>query len=113
MAKDRQAAIVGIHEYPLRVAPGVSAMDIKVESIRRALDDAGLAWSDVDALYDAQDGEAGGGLQLAAYLGCNPTVIDTTSVGGSSFEFQAAHALRDIAGGKCKVAVLSLSLIHI
>ena len=28
-------------------------------------------------------------------------------VGGSSYEFQAAHAMRDIAAGKCSVAVLS------
>jgi acetyl-CoA C-acetyltransferase len=107
MVSDRKAAIVGIHEYPLRVAKGVSAMEIKVSSIRAALEDAGLAWSDVDALYDAGDGEAAGGLQLSAYLGLNPSVIDTTSVGGSSFEFHAAHALRDIAAGKCRVAVLS------
>jgi acetyl-CoA C-acetyltransferase len=107
MANERSAAIVGIHEYPLRVARGVSAMQIKVDSIRAALADAGLSWSDVDAVYDANDGEAAGGLQLCAYLGVNPSVIDTTYVGGSSYQFQAAHAVRDIAAGKCKVAVLS------
>ncbi len=107
MANDRLAAIVGIHEYPLRVARGVTAMQIKVDSIRAALADAGLNWSDVDAVYDAHDGEAAGGLQLCAYLGINPSVIDTTYVGGSSYEFQAAHAMRDIAAGKCKVAILS------
>ncbi len=107
MAQERTAAIVGIHEFPLRVAPGVSAMQIKAQSVKAALDDAGLKWSDVDGLYDAQDGEGGGGLGLSAYLGINPTVIDTTMVGGSSYEFQAAHAMRDIAAGKCKVAVLS------
>jgi len=107
MSADRKAAIVGIHEYPLRVARGVSAMQIKVDSIRAALADAGLSWADVDGLYDAGEGEASGGLQLSAYLGLNPTVIDTTNVGGSSYEFQAAHAVRDIAAGKCKVAVLS------
>jgi acetyl-CoA C-acetyltransferase len=103
----RDAAIVGIYEWPKRVDPSVSAMQIKAASIRKALDDAGLDWSDIDALYDAGDGEGGGGLGLAAYLGIHPTVIDTTQVGGSSYEFQAAHALRDIAAGKCKVAVLS------
>ena len=36
----RESAIAGIHEYPLRVAPDVSAMQIKIESIRAALDDA-------------------------------------------------------------------------
>jgi acetyl-CoA C-acetyltransferase len=107
MNQQRRAAIVGIHEYPLRLAPGVSAMEIKVESIKRALEDAGLAWKDVDGVYDAGDGEAGGGLQLSAYLGLKPSVIDTTQVGGSSYEFQAAHALRDIAAGKCSVAILS------
>ena len=103
----RDAAIVGIHEYPLRVAPGRSAMQIKAESIKAALDDAGLKWSDVDAVYDTNDGEGGGGLGMASFLGLKPTVIDTTQVGGSSYEFQAAHAFRDIAAGKANVAILS------
>jgi acetyl-CoA C-acetyltransferase len=107
VAQQREAAIVGIHEYPSRYAPDVSAINIKAHSIKAALDDAGLKWSDIDALYDAQDGEGGGGLGLSAYLGIKPTVIDTTQVGGSSYEFQAAHAMRDIADGKCNVAVLS------
>lgn len=105
MSQTRQAAIAGVHEYPLRVAPGVSAMQIKAASLKAALDDAGLKWSDVDALYDAGDGEGGGGLGLAAYLGLKPRVIDTTQVGGSSYEFHAAHALRDIAAGRARVAV--------
>ncbi len=105
MTQQRQAAIAGIHEYPLRVAPGVSGMQIKAASLRAALEDAGLKWSDVDGLYDAGDGEGGGGLGLAAYLGLKPRVIDTTQVGGSSYEFHAAHALRDIAAGRVKVAV--------
>lgn len=80
-------------------------MQIKAASLKAALDDAGLKWSDVDGLYDAGDGEGGGGLGLAAYLGLKPNVIDTTQVGGSSYEFHAAHALRDIAAGRVKVAV--------
>ncbi|MCZ6545747.1 MAG: thiolase domain-containing protein [Chloroflexi bacterium] len=105
MNQERKAAVAGIYEYPLRVAPGVAAMEIKAESARKALEDAGLSWSDVDGLYDAGDGEGGGGLGLAAYLGIRPTVIDTTQVGGSSYEFHAGHAMRDIAAGKCKVAI--------
>ena len=103
----REAAIVGIHEYPLRVVgPGVSAMHIKAESARKALEDAGLSWKDVDAIYDSGEGGLGG-LEIADYFGFRPTVIDTTSVGGSSFEFQAAHAWRAIAAGKAKVALLT------
>ncbi|MSQ42475.1 MAG: thiolase domain-containing protein [Dehalococcoidia bacterium] len=103
----RNAAIVGIYEWPKRLDMDVSAIQIKARSIALALEDAGLSWQDVDGVYDANDGEGGGGLGLSAYLGIHPTVIDTTQVGGSSYEFQAAHAMRDIAAGKCRVAVLS------
>ncbi|MEI7926897.1 MAG: thiolase domain-containing protein, partial [Chloroflexota bacterium] len=88
MNQARNAAIVGLYEWPKRVDPDVSAMEIKALSIHRALEDAGLKWSDVDGLYDANDGEGGGGLGLAPYLGLHPRVIDTTSVGGTSYEFQ-------------------------
>jgi len=103
----RDAAIVGIHEYPLRKAPGVTPLQIKAECAARALEDAGLKWSDVDGLYDAQDGPGMAGLGLAEYFGFKPNVIDTTAVGGSSYEFHAAHARRDIGRGKVKVALLS------
>ena len=45
MPQRRDAAIVGIHEYPLRVAPGVSSLQIKAASAAAALADAGLRWS--------------------------------------------------------------------
>lgn len=103
----RDAAIVGIYEYPKRKAPGVSVLQIKAECAARALEDAGLTWKDVDGLYDAQDGPGMAGLSLAEYFGFRPNVIDTTAVGGSSYEFHAAHAKRDIAAGRCKVALLT------
>lgn len=109
MNQEREAAIVGIHEYPSRDVEGeVSPLQIKAESAARALEDAGLNWSDVDAIYDAGDG--GGmmsGLTIAEYFGLKPTVIDTTGVGGSSYEYHAAHAKRDIAAGKANVALLT------
>ena len=106
--KQRDAAIVGIHEYQSRDVEGkVSALQIKAESAARALEDAGLSWSDVDAIYDAGDGGGMNGLTIAEYFGLKPTVIDTTNVGGSSYEFHAAHAKRDIASGKANVALLT------
>jgi acetyl-CoA C-acetyltransferase len=108
MSQSRDAAIVGIHEYPSRDVEGeVSPLQIKAVSAAAALLDAGLNWSDVDAIYDA--GEAGGmtGLTIAEYFGLRPRVINTTNVGGSSYEFHAAHALRDIRAGKAKVALLT------
>ncbi|MGA1677427.1 MAG: thiolase domain-containing protein, partial [Pseudomonadales bacterium] len=102
------AAIVGIHEYPSRDVEGqVNPLQIKASSAARALADAGLSWRDVDAIYDA--GEAGpmSGFTISEYFGIRPNVIDTTNVGGSSYEYHAAHAARDIASGKARVALLT------
>ena len=107
VSQKRDAAIVGIYEYPKRKAPGVTALQIKAECAARALEDAGLSWQDVDGLYDAQDGAGMSGLSLSEYFGLKPNVIDTTAVGGSSYEFHASHARRAIAAGKCKVALLT------
>ena len=108
MPQRRDAAIVGIHEYPLRVVgTGVSSLQIKAESAAKALEDAGLEWKDVDAVYDTGGDQGIGGLGISEYLGFKPTVIDTTYVGGSSFEFLANHAARAIAAGKCNVGVIT------
>ncbi|MEZ5596832.1 MAG: thiolase domain-containing protein [Pseudomonadales bacterium] len=104
----RDAAIVGIHEFPSRDVEGrQSALQIKAASAARALEDAGLNWSDVDAVYDAGEGGGMAGLNIAEYFGLKPRVIDTTGVGGSSYEYHAAHAKRDIAAGKARVALLT------
>lgn len=107
-AQNRIAAIVGLHEYPSRdVAGKVGPLQIKAACAGRALQDAGLTWGDVDAVYDA--GEAGpmSGFAISEYFGVKPNVIDTTNVGGSSYEYHAAHARRDIAAGKARVALLT------
>ena len=105
--RDRRAAIGGIHEFDLRRAPGMSALQIKAISAARALEDAGLTWADVDALYDACETGPGAGLTMAEYFNLSPRIIDTTAAGGASFELHAAHATRAIAGGRARVALLT------
>lgn len=107
-AQSRDAAIVGIHEFPSRDVEGtLSPLQIKARSAAAALADAGLTLNDVDAIYDAGEGGGMAGLNIAEYFGLKPNVIDTTGVGGSSYEYHAAHAKRDIAAGKAKVALLT------
>lgn len=101
------AAIGGVYEFPGRVARGLSKLQIKAECARHALADAGLSWSDVDAVYDASEAGPVQGLTIAEYFGISPRVIDTTATGGSSYEFHAAHAARDIAAGRAEVALLT------
>lgn len=101
------AAIAGIHEFQPRTAGGMSPLQIKAECGARALEDAGLDWRDVDAVYDASEAGPMQGLTIAEYFGVRPRVLDTTAVGGSSYEFHAAHAARDIAEGRARVALLT------
>jgi acetyl-CoA C-acetyltransferase len=108
-AQARDAAIVGIYEYPLRKVEELSPLQIKAECAVRALEDAGLSFKDVDAIYECGEGGAAlsGIPSTPEYFGMQANVTDTTMVGGSSYEFQAAHAKRAIAAGKAKVALLT------
>jgi len=73
MPQDRTAAIVGIHEYPLRVVGSdISALQIKAASAAKALEDAGFAWKDVDAVYDTGSDQGIGGLGISEYFGFKP-----------------------------------------
>src|ERR687889_1999148 len=102
------AAIVGAAESDLgQVGEGFNVIDLMAQGIARALDDAGLALRDVDGLFCATTQARPSGLSLAEYLGISPSYIDTTILGGSSFEFHVAHALAAIQLGLCQVAVIA------
>lgn len=107
------AAVAGVYEYPSRLIRDRSVLQVKAHCAWAALQDAGLSWSDVDAVYDTMESDTSSdpthlsGLHISEYLGLQPRVIDTTAVGGSSYEVQAAHAVRDIAAGRAKVALLT------
>lgn len=100
--------IAGVHEFEPRVAQGYDMLRIKAECASKALADAGLPWSSVDGLYDVGESETTlPGLGVAEYLGVRPRVIDTTNVGGSSYEIHVGHAKRDIAAGQVNVALIT------
>lgn len=102
-----RAALAGVYEYPDRVAPGVSALQIKAACAIRALAASGLSLADVDALYDAGEAITGPGLAMPEYLGIRPMAVDSTAVGGSSFEYHVAHAVDAIEAGRIRVALLT------
>ena len=102
-----KAAIVGLYEHPSRSMPGISPLQLRAECAINALADAGLSMKDVDALYCAGIPVEGGGMLLAEYLNLFPKIIDDTDIGGASFEAHVAHALANIAGGRCNVALIT------
>jgi acetyl-CoA acetyltransferase len=102
------AAIVGAAESDLgHVAEGLNPIDLMAQGTARALADCGLALTDVDGLFCATTQARTSGLSLAEYLAISPAYIDTTILGGSSFEFHVAHAMAALQLGLCTVAVIA------
>jgi acetyl-CoA acetyltransferase len=101
------AAIVGVADAvsPTGELEG-SLRAIEVAVIREALDDAGLAIGDVDAVFCCTSPGWAPSLELAEYLGIAPRWTDSTQTGGSSFEIHVEHAAAAIALGLCEVAVV-------
>ena len=102
------AAIVGAAESDLgKVAEEMSPIDLMAQGTQRALADCGIALKDVDGLFCATAQVRLSALALAEYLGIKPAFIDSTIVGGSSFEYHVAHAVAALALGLCNVAVVA------
>ncbi|MDI4655336.1 thiolase domain-containing protein [Xanthobacter autotrophicus] len=101
-----KAHIAGVYEHPARDLPDHSVQQIHAECAIGALADAGLSVRDVDGFFST--GQLGfGGVSLTEYLGLNPSYIDGTFTGGSSYLAHVGHAAAAIAAGKCRVALIT------
>ncbi len=98
--------IVGVAESDCGSVPDKSALQLHQQAARAACADAGLKKEDIDGLFSC-GGDGMHPLQLAEYLGLRPSYIDSTQVGGSSWEFFVAHALAALQAGLCNVALLA------
>lgn len=101
-------AIVGAAESDLgAVAAGMSPVDLMAQGVRRALDDAGLALKDVDAVFGVTAQVRMATSALCEYLGIQPRYNGSTYLGGSSFMFHVAQAQAALEAGLCDVAVVA------
>ncbi len=78
---------------------------LHAQAARRALADAGLDRSLVDGFASAGLGTLAP-VEVAEYLGLRPTWVDSTSVGGSTWEVMAAHAADAITAGHARAVLL-------
>ena len=100
----KSVAIVGVAESDeIGVVPNKSALTLHMEATRNAIADAGLTKDDIDGFLTA----GYWGYDVAEYLGIKPRYTDSTSVGGSSFVIDAAHAMAAINAGYCEVALIT------
>lgn len=101
-----RAAVVGVGEWGCGAAPGFTPLEILAQSVRAALDDAGLKLSDVDGLFTGSAYHFMPTLTVAEYLGIRPRFSDGNMVGGSSFVAHALHAAAALDAGLCDVALV-------
>ncbi len=87
-----KTAIVGIGSAGVGEAPGYSAIELLGQASLKAIADAGLKLSDIDAIFAATSSHAFPTLSVAEYLGIRPKFVDGTNIGGSSFELHLLQA---------------------
>ena len=80
------AYIVGAYEHPTRKATDKSVAQLHAECAKGALEDAGLTKDDVDGYFCAGDAPGLGPLSMVDYMGLKVRHVDSTDIGGSSYQ---------------------------
>lgn len=101
----RAVAVVGVALSDCGRVDDATAYALHAQAARRALADSGLDRGVVDGLASAGLGTLAP-VEVAEYLGLCPTWVDSTSVGGSTWEVMAAHAADAIAAGHANAVLL-------
>jgi len=102
----RSVAIVGVSESECGRGVSLSPLQHQALAAKKALDDAGLKKSEVDALMTT-DVIGLPSLMVAEYLGIKPRFTDTTVTGGSAFVVFVERAALAIAAGLCNVVLIT------
>ena len=99
-------AIVGISESQCGRGVELTPLQHQALAAQKALNDAGLNKSDVDAVMTT-DVVGLPSLKVAEYLGIKPRFTDTTITGGSAFVVFVERAALAIAAGLCEVVLIT------
>jgi acetyl-CoA acetyltransferase len=102
----RRVAIAGIGLADTGPVGSATPYALIAEASRRALGECGLKPTDVDGLASTGLGTMAP-IDVAEYLGLQPRWIDSTTVGGASWEVMAAHATDAIAEGRADVVLVT------
>ncbi|MFF7532759.1 acetyl-CoA acetyltransferase [Streptomyces bobili] len=102
----RNVAVVGVALSDCGRVDDATPYALHAQAARRALADAGLDRSRIDGFASAGLGTLAP-VEVADYLGLRPTWVDSTSVGGSTWEVMAAHAADAIGAGHANAVLLA------
>lgn len=101
----RKVAVVGVALSDCGRVDDATPYTLHAQAARRALADAGLDRARVDGFASAGLGTLPPA-EVAEYLGLRPAWVDSTAVGGSTWEVMAAHAADAIAAGHARAVLL-------
>ncbi|MGW7052224.1 thiolase C-terminal domain-containing protein [Streptomyces sp. NPDC054887] len=101
----RKAAVVGAALSDCGRVDAATPYALHAQAARRALADSGLDRGLVDGFASAGLGTLAP-VEVAEYLGLRPNWVDSTGVGGSTWEVMAAHAADAIAAGHANAVLL-------
>lgn len=99
-------AVAGVGQAGLGEAHGYTDMEILVQAAHRAVADAGLTMQDIDGIATASVSATMWAMPVIEHLGINPTFIDSTMLGGSSFVAHLMPALQALESGQCKAVLV-------
>lgn len=106
--KDKYA-IVGIGETKFGKLPHMSSLALNLEASKKAIENAGLATSDIDGVISQSPYSEPNfmiSLLIAQYLGISPLRYSATlDVGGAAPIIMAQHAAMAIEAGMCKAVI--------
>ncbi|RWN94622.1 acetyl-CoA acetyltransferase [Mesorhizobium sp.] len=98
--------IAGVAEAPLGKVADQTELSMIALACREALDEAGMTLRDVDGLFVSVSGRQPVA-EVAEYLGIEPSYVDSTDIGGGSFEAYVHHAFAAVRAGRCEVALIA------
>lgn len=102
----RRVAIAGVGLSGQPGTPDATPYALHARAAREALLQSGLAPSDIDGVASAGLG-ALQPIDVAEYMGIRPRWMDSTGVGGATWEVMAAHAADAISAGRADVILLA------
>ncbi len=102
----RRVAIAGVALSEVGRVDDQTPYALMAQASRRALADAGLGVDQIDGFASTGLGTMAP-VDVAEYMGISPRWVDSTAVGGSSWEIMAAHAADAISAGHADVILLA------
>ena len=100
------AAIAGVATFGCGESPGFTEMELLARAAHAAVADAGLTMADIDGICTASVLSTMWPMPVIEYLGLNPTFVDGTMLGGSSFIAHLMPAMLALAAGQCNAVLV-------